>query len=113
MSHLLIVGAADEPGWFLYKPHGNGERISNYAPNGTMFNLPIAKFCCGMHNDLCNPHLRCHAGEGGESAPGVRCSGFTIGWWIEGRRSMRCVFVVHKSVCPLVSDQDSLVLIER
>jgi hypothetical protein len=42
VSHLLILDAADEPGWFLCKPHGNEERTSNYAPMLMEFNLPIA-----------------------------------------------------------------------
>jgi hypothetical protein len=50
VSHLLIVDAADEPGWFLCKPHGNEERTSNYAPIWAEFNLPIAKICCEIDN---------------------------------------------------------------
>ena len=112
MSHLLIVDAADEPGWFLCKPHGNGEWTSNYAPILREINLPIAKICCEMSNvDSTQTGVRCQVGRQIRS----RSSTCLIRDLTVERRlkNMWCVSVVHKSVCPLVSDQDSMVLIER
>jgi IS30 family transposase len=52
VSHLLILDAADEPEWFLCKPHGNEERTSNYAPMLAEFNLPFGRLCCRKGTDL-------------------------------------------------------------